>query len=61
MTEASCAMALSGYKAGFAHGTTEAGRLAQARRKFLTCTCATEPSRQAALQQIGMIYDIERA
>ena len=51
----------AGYKAGFAHGVTEAGCLAHARRKFFELH-ASSKSRvaESALQQIGMVYEIER-
>ena len=51
----------AGYKAGFAHGVTEAGCLAHARRKFfdLHASCKSQVA-ESALQQIGMVYEIER-
>jgi hypothetical protein len=51
----------AGYKAGFAHGVTEAGCLAHARRKFFDLH-ASSKSRvaESTLQQIGMVYEIER-
>ena len=51
----------AGYKAGFAHGVTEAGCLAHARRKFFDLH-ASSKSRvaESALQQIGVVYEVER-
>lgn len=51
----------SGYKAGFAGGVTEAGCLAHARRKFFDLHAANKSQvAESALQQIGMVYEIER-
>ncbi len=51
----------AGYKAGFAHGVTEAGCLAHARRKFFELHASNKSQiAQSALQQISAIYDIER-
>ncbi len=51
----------SGYKAGFAHGVTEAGCLAHARRKFFELHASNKSQvAESALQQISAIYDIER-
>jgi transposase len=51
----------SGYKAGFAHGVTEAGCLAHARRKFFDLHASNKSQvAQSALQQIATIYEIER-
>jgi transposase len=51
----------AGYKAGFAHGVTEAGCLAHARRKFFDLHASSKSQvAESALQQIGMVYEIER-
>ena len=51
----------SGYKAGFAHGITEAGCLAHARRKFFDLHAANKSQIAGfALEQLGKVYDIER-
>ena len=51
----------AGYKAGFAQGVTEAGCLAHARRKFFDLHASSKSQvAQSALQQIGMVYEIER-
>jgi len=51
----------AGYKAGFAHGVTEAGCLAHARRKFFELHDSSKSQvAESALQQLGAIYDIER-
>ena len=51
----------SGYKAGFAHGVTEAGCMAHARRKFFELHASNKSQvAESALQQISVIYDIER-
>ena len=50
----------SGYKAGFAHGITEAGCLAHARRKFFDLHAANKSQIAGfALEQLGKVYDIE--
>jgi len=51
----------SGYKAGFAHGITEAGCLAHARRKFFDLHAANKSQIAGfALEQFAKVYDIER-
>ena len=51
----------AGYKAGFAHGVLEAGCLAHARRKFFDLHASSKSQvAESALQQIGMVYEIER-
>ena len=51
----------SGYKAGFAHGVTEVGCLAHARRKFFDLHASNKSQvAESALQQIAGIYEIER-
>ena len=51
----------AGYKAGFAHGVTEAGCLAHARRKFFDLHASNKSQvAESALQQIGMVYEVER-
>ena len=51
----------AGYKAGFAHGVTEAGCLAHARRKFFDLHASSKSLvAESSLQQIGMVYEIER-
>jgi transposase len=51
----------SGYKAGFASGVLEAGCLAHARRKFFDLHASSKSQvAESALQQIGMLYEIER-
>jgi transposase len=51
----------SGYKAGFANGVLEAGCLAHARRKFFDLHASSKSQvAESALQQIGMLYEIER-
>ena len=51
----------SGYKAGFANGVLEAGCLAHARRKFFDLHASSKSQvAESALQQIGMVYEIER-
>ncbi len=51
----------SGYKAGFANGTTEVGCLAHARRKFFDLHAANKSQLAGfALEQLGKVYDIER-
>jgi transposase len=51
----------AGYKAGFAHGMTEVGCLAHARRKFFDLHASSKSQvAESALQQIGMVYEIER-
>ena len=51
----------AGYKAGFAHGVTEAGCLAHARRKFFDLHASNKSQvAESALQQIGVVYEIER-
>jgi transposase len=51
----------AGYKAGFVHGVTEAGCLAHARRKFFDLHASSKSQvAESALQQIGMVYEIER-
>ncbi len=51
----------AGYKAGFAHGVTEAGCLVHARRKFFDLHASSKSQvAESALQQIGMVYEIER-
>jgi transposase len=51
----------AGYKAGFAHGVTKAGCMAHARRKFFDLHASSKSQvAESALQQIAMIYEIER-
>jgi transposase len=51
----------SGYKAGFANGVLEVGCLAHARRKFFDLHASSKSQvAESALQQIGMVYEIER-
>ena len=51
----------AGYKAGFAHGVTEAGCLAHARRKFFELHASSKSQvAESALRQIGNVYEIER-
>ena len=51
----------AGYKAGFAHGVFEAGCLAHARRKFFDLQVSGKKQvAESALQQIGMVYEVER-
>jgi transposase len=51
----------AGYKVGFAHGVTEAGCLAHARRKFFDLHASSKSQvAESVLQQIGMVYEIER-
>ena len=51
----------SGYKAGFANGVLEAGCLAHARRKFFDLHASSKSQvAESALQQIGMVYEVER-
>jgi transposase len=51
----------AGYKAGFAHGVLEAGCLAHARRKFFDLHASSKSQvAESALQQIGMVYEVER-
>jgi transposase len=51
----------AGYKASFAHGVTETGCLAHARRKFFDLHASGKSQvAESALQQIGAIYEIER-
>lgn len=50
-----------GYKASFAHGITEVGCMAHARRKFFDLHAnGTSQIAGQALQYIGLLYDIER-
>lgn len=51
----------AGYKASFAHGMTEVGCLAHARRKFFDLHASSKSQvAESALHQIGMVYEIER-
>ena len=51
----------AGYKASFAHGMTEVGCLAHARRKFFDLHASSKSQvAESALQQIGMVYEVER-
>jgi transposase len=51
----------SGYKAGFANGVLEVGCLAHARRKFFDLHASSKSQvAESALQQIGMVYEVER-
>jgi transposase len=51
----------AGYKVGFAHGVTEVGCLAHARRKFFDLHASSKSQvAESALQQIGMVYEVER-
>ena len=51
----------AGYKAGFAHGVLEAGCLAHARRKFFDLHASGKSQvAESALQQIGIVYEVER-
>jgi len=51
----------SGYKAGFANGVLEVGCLAHARRKFFDLHASSKSQvAESALQQIGLVYEIER-
>ena len=51
----------AGYKASFAHGITEVGCMAHARRKFFDLHAnGTSQIAGQALQYIGLLYDIER-
>lgn len=51
----------SGYKAGFANGVLEVGCLAHARRKFFDLHASSKSQvAESALQQICMVYEIER-
>jgi transposase len=50
-----------GYKAGFAQGITEIGCMAHARRKFFDLHAAGKSQlAQYALEQFGLLYEIER-
>lgn len=51
----------AGYKAGFENGITEIGCMAHARRKFFDLHVANKSQlAEYALQQMGLLYDIER-
>ncbi len=51
----------AGYKAGFGHGVTEVGCLAHARRKFFDLHASSKSQvAESALQQICMVYEVER-
>ena len=51
----------AGYKAGFEQGITEIGCMAHARRKFFDLHAANKSQlAEYALQQIGLLYEIER-
>ena len=51
----------AGYKASFALGMTEVGCLAHARRKFFDLHASSKSQvAESALQQIGMVYEVER-
>jgi transposase len=51
----------TGYKEGFKQGITEIGCMAHARRKFFDLHVADKSAlAEYALQQIGLLYDIER-
>jgi transposase len=51
----------AGYKAGFAQGITEIGCMAHARRKFFDLHAANQSQlAEVALQQIGLLYELER-
>ena len=51
----------AGYKEGFREGITEIGCMAHARRKFFDLHAANQSQlAEYALQQIGLLYDIEK-